>query len=140
MFPLLACLVSFVFSLYNMLQYYYQIHWSLIFKYEDKITIKVNKTNIWIENTTTQNHKSKQRQEPEVDSSCIIIPQSCTYLEIMVDITMWKETHVNHRKRITYTNVFKSINMIKFTSCLPMVSGSCRVLQLFPPLKLVAMI
>ena len=39
MFPLLACLVSFVFSLYNMLQYYYQIHWSLIFKYEDKITI-----------------------------------------------------------------------------------------------------
>ena len=88
MFPLLACLVSFVFSLYNMLQYYHQIHWSLIFKYEDKITIKVNKTNIWIENTTTQNHKSKQRQEPEVDSSCIIIPQSCTYLEIMVDITM----------------------------------------------------
>jgi hypothetical protein len=50
MFPLLACLVSFVFSLYNMLQYYYQIHWSLIFKYEDKITIKVNKANIWIEN------------------------------------------------------------------------------------------
>ena len=88
MFPLLACLVSFVFSLCNMLQYYHHIHWSLIFKYEDKITIKVNKTNIWIENTTTQNHKSKQRQEPEVDSSCIIIPQSCTYLEIMVDITM----------------------------------------------------
>ena len=28
----------------------------------------------------------------------------------------------------------------KFTSCLPMVGGSLRVLQLLPPLKLVAMI
>jgi hypothetical protein len=28
----------------------------------------------------------------------------------------------------------------KFTSCLPMVGGSHRVLQLLPPLKLVAMI
>ena len=30
--------------------------------------------------------------------------------------------------------------VIKFTSCLPMVGGSLRVLQLLPPLKLVAMI
>jgi hypothetical protein len=29
---------------------------------------------------------------------------------------------------------------IKFTSCLPMVGGSLRVLRLLPPLKLVAMI
>jgi len=30
--------------------------------------------------------------------------------------------------------------VIKFTSCLPMVDGSLRVLQLPPPLKLVVMI
>ena len=30
--------------------------------------------------------------------------------------------------------------VIEFTSCLPMVGGSLRVLQLLPPLKLVAMI
>ena len=30
--------------------------------------------------------------------------------------------------------------VIKFTSCLPMVGGSLRVLLLLPPLKLVAMI
>jgi hypothetical protein len=30
--------------------------------------------------------------------------------------------------------------VIKFTSCLPMVGGSLRVLRLPPPLKLVAMI
>jgi hypothetical protein len=30
--------------------------------------------------------------------------------------------------------------VIKFTSCLPMVSGSLRVLRLLAPLKLVAMI
>jgi len=30
--------------------------------------------------------------------------------------------------------------VIKFTSCLPMVGGSLRVLWLLPPLKLVAMI
>jgi len=30
--------------------------------------------------------------------------------------------------------------VIKFTSCLPMVGGSLRVLRLLPPLKLVAMI
>jgi len=30
--------------------------------------------------------------------------------------------------------------VIKFTSCLPMVDGSLRVLRLLPPLKLVAMI
>jgi len=30
--------------------------------------------------------------------------------------------------------------VIKFTSCLPMVGDSLRVLQLLPPLKLVAMI
>jgi hypothetical protein len=30
--------------------------------------------------------------------------------------------------------------VIKFTSCLPMVGGSFRVLRLLPPLKLVAMI
>jgi hypothetical protein len=30
--------------------------------------------------------------------------------------------------------------VIKFTSCLPMVGGSLRVLQLLPPPKLVAMI
>jgi hypothetical protein len=29
--------------------------------------------------------------------------------------------------------------VIKFTSCLPMVGGSLRVLRLLPPLKLVAM-
>ena len=32
------------------------------------------------------------------------------------------------------------LHMIKFTSCLPMVSGSLWVLQLLPPLKRVAMI
>ena len=31
-------------------------------------------------------------------------------------------------------------HVIKFTSCLPMVGGSLRVLRLFPPLKLVAII
>jgi hypothetical protein len=31
-------------------------------------------------------------------------------------------------------------HVIKFTSCLPMVGGSLRVLRLPPPLKLVAMI
>jgi hypothetical protein len=30
--------------------------------------------------------------------------------------------------------------VIKFTSCLPMVGGSLQVLRLLPPLKLVAMI
>jgi len=30
--------------------------------------------------------------------------------------------------------------VIKFTSCLPVVGGSLRVLRLLPPLKLVAMI
>ena len=30
--------------------------------------------------------------------------------------------------------------LIKFTSCLPMVGGSLQVLRLLPPLKLVAMI
>jgi hypothetical protein len=30
--------------------------------------------------------------------------------------------------------------VIKFTSCLPMVGGSLRVFRLLPPLKLVAMI
>ena len=30
--------------------------------------------------------------------------------------------------------------VIKFTSCLPMVGGSLRVLRFLPPLKLVAMI
>jgi len=30
--------------------------------------------------------------------------------------------------------------VIKFTSCLPMVGGSLRVIQIIPPLKLVAMI
>jgi hypothetical protein len=30
--------------------------------------------------------------------------------------------------------------VIKFTSCLPMVGGSLRVLRLLPPVKLVAMI
>jgi hypothetical protein len=30
--------------------------------------------------------------------------------------------------------------VIKFTSCLPMVGGSLRVLRLLPPLKLVVMI
>jgi len=30
--------------------------------------------------------------------------------------------------------------VIKFTSCLPMIGGSLRVLRLLPPLKLVAMI
>jgi len=30
--------------------------------------------------------------------------------------------------------------VIKFTSCLPIVGGSLRLLRLFPPLKLVAMI
>ena len=32
------------------------------------------------------------------------------------------------------------MQVIKFTSCLPMVGGSLRVLRLLPPLKLVAMI
>jgi len=33
-----------------------------------------------------------------------------------------------------------STQVIKFTSCLPRISGSLRVLRLPPPLKLVAMI
>jgi hypothetical protein len=32
------------------------------------------------------------------------------------------------------------IQVIKLTSCLPMVGGSLQVLQLLPPLKLVSMI
>jgi hypothetical protein len=32
------------------------------------------------------------------------------------------------------------LQVIKLTSCLPMVGGSLRVLRLLPPLKLVAMI
>jgi hypothetical protein len=32
------------------------------------------------------------------------------------------------------------LQMIKFTSCLPMVGGSLWILQLLPPLKLVTMI
>ena len=32
------------------------------------------------------------------------------------------------------------VGLLNFTSCLPMVGGSVRVLQLLPPLKLVAMI
>jgi hypothetical protein len=36
--------------------------------------------------------------------------------------------------------VHSDSQVIKFTSCLPMVGGSLRVLRLLPPLKLVAMI
>ena len=37
-----------------------------------------------------------------------------------------------------YTRLIAQV--IKFTSCLPMVGGSLRVLRLLPPLQLVAMI
>ena len=36
--------------------------------------------------------------------------------------------------------ITKKVQVIKLTSCLPMVGGSLRVFQLLPPLKLVAMI
>jgi len=39
-----------------------------------------------------------------------------------------------------FVNYNSQPQVIKFTSCLPMVSGSLRVLRLLPPLKLVAMI
>jgi hypothetical protein len=43
-------------------------------------------------------------------------------------------------KKITTMGALDSQpQVIKFTSCLPMVSGSPRVFRLLPPLKLVAM-
>ena len=39
-----------------------------------------------------------------------------------------------------YELLLIAAQVIKFTSCLPMVGGSLRVLRLHPPLKLVAMI
>jgi hypothetical protein len=46
---------------------------------------------------------------------------------------------INGRFEYLEEEVFEA-QVIKFTSCLPMVGGSLRVLQLLPPLKLVAMI
>ena len=53
----------------------------------------------------------------------------------------------NSCKPITNTNKYykkgaldSQPQVIKLTSCLPMVGGSLRVLRLLPPLKLVAMI
>ena len=59
------------------------------------------------------------------------------------------DTVVNHSIRRKFVSGFVNYKkgaldsqpqVIKFTSCLPMVSGSLRVLQLLPPLKLVTMI
>jgi hypothetical protein len=70
------------------------------------------------------------------------------------------EIHMNVRcaemmsREITYLKMVKTpgfvnykkgaldsqIQVIKLTSCLPMVGGSLQVLQLLPPLKLVSMI
>ena len=44
--------------------------------------------------------------------------------------------NVNYKKGVLDSQP----QVIKFISCLPMVGGSLRVLRLFPPLKLVAMI
>jgi hypothetical protein len=48
----------------------------------------------------------------------------------------------NNDIKIVYTSKLKyeKPQVIKFTSCLPMVGGSLRILRLLPPLKLVAMI
>ena len=52
-----------------------------------------------------------------------------------VDLNSKKYTYIDLRKMKK-----NNLKVIKFTSYLPMVSGSLRVLRLLPPLKLVAMI
>jgi hypothetical protein len=42
--------------------------------------------------------------------------------------------------KITKKGALDSQPQVKFTSCLPMIGGSLQVLQLLPPVKLVAMI
>ena len=50
-------------------------------------------------------------------------------------------TQEHYSQHSCYQGAFDSHpQVIKFTSCLPMVGGSLRVLRLLPPLKLVAMI
>jgi hypothetical protein len=53
--------------------------------------------------------------------------------------------YMNPTKNMTFVDYKKGAldsqpQVIKFTSCLPMVGGSRQVLRLHPPLKLVAMI
>jgi hypothetical protein len=70
-------------------------------------------------------------------------------------VAQWVGLHNNSYKPISITNTAwvrtlfvnykigaldSQPQVIKFTSCLPVVGGSLRVLRLLPPLKLVAMI
>ena len=55
---------------------------------------------------------------------------------LILHIILYWPGFVNYKKRALDSQP----QVIKLTSCLPMVSGSLRVLRLLPPLKLVAMI
>ena len=57
-------------------------------------------------------------------------------IQVYVVFTDWTYYH-SFQKRDALDS---QPQVIKFTSCLPMVDGSFRVLRLLPPLKLVAMI
>ena len=60
-----------------------------------------------------------------------------------IDIKQGMVSYWTKRKTGKQSNncsVVHRLMVIKFTSCLPMVCGSLRVLRLLPPLKLVAMI
>jgi hypothetical protein len=61
-------------------------------------------------------------------------------LDILIDFDFWcfrvRAGFVNYKKGALDSQP----QVLKFTSCLPMVGGSLRALRLLPPLKLVAMI
>ena len=59
-----------------------------------------------------------------------------TYILLILHVILYWPGFVNYKKGALDSQP----QVIKLTSCLPMVSGSLRVLRLLPPLKLVAMI
>ena len=65
-----------------------------------------------------------------------IYPIIVLYIRISVPTVLRARVAVNYKKGCPLSQA----QVIKFTSCLPMVGGSLQVLRLLPPLKLVAIL
>jgi hypothetical protein len=79
------------------------------------------------------NKKTEKRKEKlRMQLSCLVYRKLKTYLKTENTTTSF----VNYKKGALDSQP----QVIKFTSCLPMVGGYLRVLRLPPPLKVIAMI
>jgi hypothetical protein len=115
----------------------------------EKLQIYTNKITFVIDKNTPLKHKTeKKSNNKKSENTRLWCHKTLEYdfsNHILKKTANQKLNNIYHGFSLGVVNYKKGAldsqpQVIKFTSCLPMVSGSLRILWLPPPLKLVAMI